>query len=161
MDRIVGLCKQYRYVVLVLLIGVGLMLIPSGEDAEAVTQPQPEDAAVPSMEERLASILSQIDGVGRTSVLLTIAAGAETLYEQDEDSTTGADSATHRVETILVTGSDREEKGLIRQINPPIYQGAIIICQGGDSPAIRLAVVDAVSKATGLTADKITVLKMK
>ena len=49
----------------------------------------------------------------------------------------------------------------MRQVNPPTYLGAIIICEGADDANIRLAVVDAVSKVTGLGANRISVLKMK
>lgn len=161
MDRIVRFCSQYRYVLLVFLVGICLMLLPGGdpkeEQPEAILQTVTEE----SLESRLATILSQMEGVGKTQVLLTIAAGEQTLYVQDENQSTGSDSGTYRSETILVTGTDREEGGLVRQVIPPTYQGAIVVCQGGDSAAIRLAVVEAVSKATGLSADKITVLKMK
>ena len=61
----------------------------------------------------------------------------------------------------MVTGSDRSEKGLVRQINPPEYLGAVVLCQGADNAAVKLAIVEAVSKATGLSTDRITVLKMK
>ena len=43
----------------------------------------------------------------------------------------------------------------------PVYQGAIILCQGADSPSVRLAITQAVSKVTGLPTDRIAVLKMK
>ena len=44
MDRIVALLKQYRYGVLVLLIGLGLMLLPeSGQD----THPEAEVTSIP------------------------------------------------------------------------------------------------------------------
>jgi stage III sporulation protein AG len=36
-----------------------------------------------------------------------------------------------------------------------------VICQGAADPAVRLAVVEAVADATGLGADRISVLKMK
>jgi len=39
--------------------------------------------------------------------------------------------------------------------------GAVIVCQGADDPQVRLSIVDAVSKVTGLGSDKISVLKMK
>jgi len=42
-----------------------------------------------------------------------------------------------------------------------LYRGAVVVCQGGDNASVRLAVVEAVSNATGLTSDRITVLKMK
>lgn len=161
MDRIIGYIKQYRYVALVLVIGLGLMLLPSGEDNES--QPDIQEVSHPeqTLEEKLAQILSQMDGVGKTQVMLTIAAGEETLYEWNEDISTGQETGTSRREVVIVTDESRKEQGLVQQVLPPTYQGAIIVCQGGDSAAVRLAVVEAVSNVTGLTADKITVVKMK
>ena len=62
---------------------------------------------------------------------------------------------------MIITDSDRKEEGLITQVDPPVYQGAIIVCQGADRGAVRLAIVEAVSRVTGLGADRISVLKMK
>ena len=63
--------------------------------------------------------------------------------------------------TVIVTDSQRCESGLIRQINPAAYKGAIVVCQGADSSAVRLAITQAVAKITGLGTDNICVLKMK
>jgi stage III sporulation protein AG len=41
----------------------------------------------------------------------------------------------------------------------PAYQGAVIVCQGADNSAVRLAVSEAVSALTGLSSDKISILK--
>ena len=49
----------------------------------------------------------------------------------------------------------------VQQVLPESYRGAIVVCQGADSPAVKLAIVEAVSRATGLGADSISVLKMK
>ena len=160
MDRIIQWIKQYRYVALILLIGMGLMLLPEGKGEKAVSVPE----AVPlesSTEEKLAQILSRMEGAGNVEVLLTIASGAETLYESDEDLSTGDTGGTERREVVVITDAQRNEQGLVQQVNPPTYQGAVILCQGADSPAVRLSIVEAVCDATGLSADKITVLKMK
>ena len=61
----------------------------------------------------------------------------------------------------MITDSGRNQTGLIRQINPPVYLGAVIVCQGGDKPAVKLAVAEAVSRVTGLRSHQIVVLKMK
>ena len=62
---------------------------------------------------------------------------------------------------MIVSDSARAESGLVQQILPPTYQGAVILCQGADSAAVRLALIEAVSNATGLSSDRISVLKMK
>lgn len=156
MERFIALLKQYRYGVLILVLGIGLMLMPtSGEskEAPAVTEMvQTEDLAA-----SLERVLSKMDGVGKVSVLLTQAEGEITIYQTDTDRS----GESIREDTVLTADSSRSETGLIRQILPPTYQGAVIVCQGGDRAAVKLAIVNAVSAVTGLTSDRITVVKMK
>lgn len=153
--------KKYRYVVLVLLAGIVLMALPEKEETPAA-QPQTVIAQdQPELQEALANILSQIAGAGRVEVLLTQAAGEQIIYQTDEDRSTGDGTSDIRRETVLITGANREETGLIKQVNPPAYQGAIVLCQGADSANIRLSIVEAVMSVTGLSSDRITVLKMK
>ena len=151
--------KKYRYVLLVLAVGLVLMALP-GRTNNKQSAPAPEPtAAAESMEERLEKILTQIDGVGRAKVLLTEASGAETVYQTDGESYENSDR--RRTQTVIISNGSREASGLIRSVNPPAYLGAVVVCQGGNLPAVKLAVVEAVANATGLSADRITVLKMK
>lgn len=149
--------KQYWYVLLVLIIGIGLMLLPT-EDANintAASKPQSEPV---TLQEELEQILSQIRGAGKVKVLLTESSGTQTVYQTDQDQR-GQDSASNK--TVIVTDSNRNQNGLIHRIDPPVYLGAVIVCQGGDSAAVKLAIVEAVASVTGLSTDRITVLKMK
>lgn len=40
-------------------------------------------------------------------------------------------------------------------------QGCVVVCEGADSPAVRLDVTSAVTAYTGLGSDRISVMKMK
>lgn len=148
--------KKYRYVALVLLLGVFLMTFPQKQKEQSPSTQQ-QVTAVSDLEEQLEEILCHLDGAGKVRVLLTRASGEETVYQTDADR--GSDDL--RTETVILNGSDREETGLIRQINPPRYLGAVVLCQGADNAAVKLSLVQAVATATGLTSDKISVLKMK
>lgn len=139
--------RKYRYVLLVLAAGIVLMLLPSQREEQA--QATVPEAAMADMEARLEQILSRIDGAGEVAVMLTEAYGEEVVYQTDGE------------DTVLVTDSARSEQGLIRTRHPPRYRGAIVVCTGAGSPAVRLAMVEAVSNITGLGSDKITVLKME
>ena len=110
-----------------------------------------------TLQEELEQILSKIKGAGKVQVLLTEFRGTETVFQEDTDRADTSD----RSDTVILTGSDREEEGLIRQINPPVYLGALIVCQGGDDPSVKLAIVEAVMRLTGLRSTEISVLKMK
>lgn len=160
-EKAKALLGKYKYAALILGLGIFLMLLPEGED-RPVQQEAPAVQTQPStMAEELEEILSQISGVGKVKVMLTEAAGAETVYQTDEDRSSASDSENVRVDTVIITDASRTESGLVRTIVPPVYLGAIIVCQGGDSPAVRLAVVEAVSNVTGIGSDRITVEKMK
>ena len=151
-----------RAVALVVLVGVLLMLLPTGK-TEAQQPQQQETVSEPreSLETRLEQILSQVSGAGNVRVLLTQERGETSVYQLDRQEVTDGDRREIRQDTITVTGSDRQQEGLLTQVEAPRYRGAVIVCQGGDNPTVRLSVVEAVSGATGLPSNRITVLKMK
>ncbi len=148
--------RKYKHVLLVILAGVILMALPTGtpeESAAPQAEPQTQD-----LEGELSDLLSLIQGAGKVRVLLTERNGAETWYQSDVDTSASGDK---KQDTVLYTDGSRAEAGLVRRIDPPVYQGAVVLCQGADSAAVRLAIVEAVANATGLTTDQISVLKMK
>ncbi len=146
------------------MVGILLMLMPTGtrqSKQEVTIQSAAMETAADSMEERLAEILSQVAGAGKVQVLLTEATGAQTFYQENRDSTEGNQNKSTRTDTVILSDSSRGQTGLVSQINPPTYLGAIVLCQGADQSAVRLAITEAVANATGLGYHKISVLKMK
>lgn len=158
MRSVLEFLKKYKYAAIILLAGIALMLIPASEEKDEITVPVCQE---PSLQDSLEKILTEIYGAGKVSVLLTQSAGEETLFQENRDVSLEEGRENNRIETVLVSGTGREEAGLIRQVNAPVYRGAVIVCQGADNAAVRLAVVEAVKSATGLTTDHISVLKMK
>lgn len=155
-QRVKEAVHKYRYILLVLLVGLLLMMLPEQTEAEtqAITVTQEPGT---STQEELEDILSRIKGAGKVQVLLTEYRGSETVFQSDTDRS--GDSI--RNDTVILSQSDRAQEGLVRQVNPPVYQGALIVCQGGDVPTVKLAIVEAVMSVTGLRSTEITVLKMK
>lgn len=155
-EEIRAFFKKSRAAVLVLLCGIVLMCLPSGKKDTQAAQPA-ETVHDQTMEEALEEILSQVAGAGSVRVLLS-GQTSETTHFQTDDT---QDGESLRRETVLSTGDNRVQTALVRQTEAPTYRGAVIVCQGADSPAVRLAIVEAVAAATGLTTNRITVLKMK
>ena len=156
-----SLFDKYKFILLIIAVGVMLMLFPSkkttSENTDSISAPVIQD----NPEAALAEILSRIKGAGRVEVMLTVSQGEQILYQTDSDLSEDQNSLTNRSDTVIVTGADRLQNGLVKQVIPPVYQGAIIVCDGADDPAVRLNIVAAVSRSTGLGADRISVLKMK
>lgn len=157
LQKIKDLLGKYKYVLLIIAVGIVLMMWPDNSSINDELQSESASIVQPDTEELLETILCKIKGAGRVEVMLTTARGSETIYQLDTDQS--ENQARH--DTVIVTGADRAQSGLITQINPPLYQGAIVVCDGADDPTVRLNIVEAVSKATGLGASSISVLKMK
>lgn len=152
--------KPYRYPLAVVLAGLLLMQLPMKRPA-----PPPNDTPKIVPEESdarcLEQILGQICGVGSVRVLLMEKEGREVIFQQDEDISQGDNTSSVRRDTMTVEGAEHREEALVRQVIPAVYQGAIVVCQGADDPVVRLQLTQAVSRITGLGADRISVLKMK
>ena len=145
---------KYKYALLILAVGLFLMTFPQTKtDSDML----PEVAVTEDMtlEQRLSAILSHIEGVGEVQVLLTEARGMESVYQTDS-----ASGGEGRMETVIIRDDSRSEFGLVRQMISPVYQGAIVVCQGGGNASVRLAVMEAVANVTGISSSRITVLKM-
>ena len=146
---------KYKFVILILLVGVGLMLIPTGNKKEKPVESVAEQASQQqTLADELEEILTNIQGAGRVQVMLTKRAGEQTVYQTDTP-------ATDRQDTVIITDEDRAQGGLVQQIIAPTYRGAIILCEGAESASVCLAITEAVSKVTGLDSSQISVLKMK
>lgn len=161
-DKVKILLKKYKFVLLILGIGMLLMWLPSLSEASG-SKEVPDQTIENNWDisEKLEDMLEQMEGVGNVRVMLTVKSGSETKYQTDIDKDLSEKSDAIKEETIIITDSQRNEMGLIKQILSPVYQGAIVICQGADSPVVRLRITEAVGKLTGLGADQIAILKME
>ena len=157
-QRLLELWNRYKYVLLVGLIGVGLLLLPTSEKKKANDAPIQQTQPQETLQQQLEQLLGQLQGAGKVRLLLTTAQGERYIYQTDSNA---GQNGELRLETVIISGADREETPVLLQTVGPVYQGAVILCQGAADASVRLAIVEAVSKATGLGTDKICVLKMK
>ena len=153
--KVIQWIGKYKYLALILVVGIGLMLIPNGsKTSQQATQNVLTATPTVSISKELEEILSNIQGAGKVKVMLTVKSSEQTIYQTD---TPSAD----RQDTVIITDEERAQNGLVQQIISPTYRGAIVLCQGADNASVCLAIKEAVSKVTGLDSSEISVLKMK
>lgn len=146
--------KKYRGAVLVLLCGIALMCLPRQQETKKAAVPEEQQ----TLEQALEKILSQVSGAGEVRVLLSGQLSETKRYQTDD---TQSGSGELRQETVILTGENRVQTALVRQTEAATYRGAIVVCQGAENPKVALSVVQAVAAVTGLSTNRITVLKMK
>ncbi len=157
------LLDQYKYVLIVIAVGVVLLLWPSGEGkeshrAEAGAQSVQETFDLAALEEKLSQTLSQVEGAGKVSVTLTVKSGMEQVLASDRSTSVTDRGSSVEEETVLVNSGSGQEAVLLMQ-RYPTFQGALVVCEGGDNAEIRLLMARAVSALTGIGTDRITVCK--
>lgn len=140
-----------KFILAALALGLVLLLLPSGGSAKRESGMGETPAfSLEAEEKRLCAALSKISGVGRVEAVLTLKATAAREVASDGG----------RDEVVTVqTGSGTQDAVTLRHLYPE-YQGALIVCDGGASPSVKLAVTEAVASLTGLGTDRITVAKM-
>lgn len=165
LEKWTGLLKKYRLAALVVLLGVVLMLLPTGGKAQTSGDGGEtlwETFSLEETEKRMAEVLGAIDGVGRVRIMLTLRASSTLRLAEDSSLSDSSSGQTKQEKQVLTVnrGSGRQEVVVTQQLYPT-YQGAVVVCEGAGSSSVRLAVVNAVSVLTGLSSDRISVVKWK
>lgn len=143
---------------LLLLAGLLLLLLPGGgEEGEAEQEQGSWNYSLEETEARLAQTLSKIDGAGEVTVMLTVQDSPRKVLAEDRDQ----EERGERSETVVLSrGSSLQETVTVQEVLPR-YQGALLVCPGGDDPEVRLKLTEATAALTGLGSDKISISKGK
>ena len=153
------LWKKYKFVLLVVLVGIILMLLPvssqTKETEENKSQIPQESFDLAAMEQRMEEVLGKIDGVGKLRLMLTLQSGTRLTLAED----TQRDQDRTQLEIVTLNRGSGNQEIVITNRFYPVYQGAVVVCQGADSSAVRLAITETVQALTGLPSDRIRVAK--
>ena len=152
------LLGKYRTALLVLAVGVFLMLLPTGSHGDDREQAPAAGEAVfdlEAFERRLEQTLSNIEGAGKARVMLSVKSDGRQVLAQNVEQDGERTSST----TVTVgRGSGNQEVVALQKLGPQ-FQGAVVVCPGGDDPQVRLALAQAVGAVTGLGSNRISICK--
>ena len=148
------------------LLLVLLLLLPQNEkaaDSGSATPSAAENFDREALQNEMEDILSSLDGVGKLSLMLTVEGGGAYELAQDETASLKArgeevDEQTRKTETVVL-GSGTSAEVVVTHSRYPRFVGALIVCEGGDRADVQLKVTQAVSALTGLSSERISVVK--
>ena len=122
------------------------------------------------LEDKLEDILSKIQGVGKTKVLITYSktssivpiysesASTTTMEETDSSGGTRKQETASTNRDVVIDGKN----DVIKQtVVLPKVEGAIIIAEGGGNAEIKSNIIQAVAAVTGVATYKVQVFQMK
>ncbi len=157
------------------LLGVLLIIGGNGKTDVQTKVVQAETEAEEyrcNIENNLSDILTQIDGVGKVKVMVTIESGEETVYARQEKTTDDTQEvfnnsqnqksrkSTYQNEFVMVARGG-EKNALVEKVLQPSVQGVVVVCRGADDINVVSNVTNAVSVALNLPTNRICVIKMQ
>ena len=144
------------------------------EKTETKTESTASASGEISLEDRLKSILSKVDGAGRVDVLITVKSGKEIIAATEqirEDTATDETAANgdkrnitsgkEESKYVILENSDGSDRPLILKELEPEIEGVIIVAEGGGDIIVKNGLISAANAALGVPTHKIEVLKMK
>lgn len=159
---IIEVWKRYKFVAMILFAGLVLMMLPSGNDSGRTEQEKQEEIySLAQTEHRLEEILKNMQGVGQVDVMLTLKSGSTLELAKDSSLSIRDEETKRESDVVTISGGGGSEEVVITQQRYPIYQGAVVVCEGGSNSSVRLAVIEAVSVLTGLGSDRISIVQWK
>lgn len=125
------------------------------------------------MEEELEALLSQMEGVGKVKVMVTLNGGSETVVEKDvpqvqsqveEKDATGGNRTTKEntweESTVYIQKDGDSIPYVVKELTPQV-EGVCVIAQGGGNGTVAKNISEAVQALFSIEAHKIKVMKMK
>ena len=112
-----------------------------------------ETAYREQLETQLTELIEQLDGAGKTVVMVTLESGEETIYAVDTQSGQMQNQETH---VLLEDGSALEETTYL-----PAVCGVAVVCDGGGDVRVAARITELVRALLNLSANRICVEQRK
>lgn len=179
--------RRIENLVIILIVGIIIIIVASsftsdGKNKKNTQEPKGEialitnepDDKIKKLEQRLESILSEIEGAGTVKVMVTGITDGEVVHaynqieensvteEKDNTDRTGrTDEYRREQEMVFMEANAGGRVPVIIKSYEPEIKGVVVVADGAGSSIIRQNIKDAVTALTGLPAHKINVLKRK
>lgn len=164
--------NRVRLLVAVGLLGMGLILcseLLAGEEPKksepAMKQPEQQNAqqSEQQLQQRLEEIISQIDGVGECSVMLTFEESERSVYavedsvSQEQDRQTNSGSSSSQKRLVLIEDGEGGNQPVLEKTVRPQVNGVVVVCQGAKSMTVCQQVTEAVTTVLGIRSTQVCV----
>ena len=130
--------KLRKIIIIAGALGIALIMLPGFFSSGNTKSDNDESFSVSSyssnIQRELESLISDIQGAGKTRVLLTMENSAEYVY---------LENGTTKTKAI-----------------EPRVRGVLVICEGGDDPVAVGRITEAVTKALDISAAKVCISKL-
>lgn len=169
-------------ILILFLAGVLLLVIslPTNDEEVQVEESEGQETVdmtelseIGYLEKHLQEILSQVEGIGQTEVMITVKSDGKSIVEKDTEQTK-REEENGEGESVVRSKEDSSNESTIYQKDAkgnetpyvsekmkPEIEGVLVIAQGAGDSVKAAEITEAVMALFGVEAHKIKVMKMK
>lgn len=171
LGRLFRSAERTRLLILLGLISMGMIfcseLFSASKSQEGPTPPVcrqevlSSEAYIQSMEQRLREILSQIDGVGECSVMVTLKESSRRIFASEDktsqEKSDGRFDLSSEKRLVLLEDKSGAEYPVVETTLSPQIKGVMIVCKGAKSAKVCQQVTEAVTTVLGIRSIQVCV----
>ena len=168
--------KGRKILIIIGIVGIILILLseflPASSNNNTKTQVFSSKQYTQDLENQLATLVSGIEGAGKTNVMVTLEDSGDNVYAVQENKNTDTtqnvqgSSVTENQQTdqtdqqyIIIDDSNGGQQALLQTQTEPKVQGVVVVCEGGDDPVVVQRIIDTITVALDIPSNQVCVTK--
>ena len=165
-ERICHQDRVWRNLLVVGLAGI-LLIAVSGltprrkQTTDSVAVTLAESQVEQALEQRITTLLREVEGVGSCRVMVTLECGEQMVYAAHTVSAEEADGSASFNETYLMVETSAGPAGLLITRLQPLVKGVAVVCDGGGNDTVRQRVIQVVSTAFHISERRVCVVQQE
>jgi stage III sporulation protein AG len=146
--------KSVKHIEIIVAVVLGAIILliyfstfTGGNSGNATYQETNTSEYIAVLEDKLASVIGKIQGVGNVSVMLTLASGPEYVYATSQEEKTNTNTSNGSTTTSTTVTSEpiiiSNEALIVKEIMPKIG-GVVVVAGGAGNTKVKLEILKAI-----------------
>ncbi|MBQ4572638.1 MAG: hypothetical protein IJA80_05125 [Clostridia bacterium] len=156
--------------IVILIVGfLGIVLLFFSEiffqedDVEEIETYNTDEEYCIYLENKIQSYIENIDGAGKTEVIITLSETTEYIYATDDKdvrkNNTNSDDATIEKDYVIIENDNNDVGLLIKTIEPKV-RGVAVSCEGGDNTKVQQQIFSTIEALLDISTSNISISKL-
>ncbi len=166
--KFLGQIKNTKLLVIIFIVGIVLILLPSGNgkgSKEVVLKEDSVEIFKQTMEKELEDALSSVKGAGKVQVLINLDDSGESFVaadEKSEENISGEENTESFEKNYVLKNDDGGgQSPIVLRKSMPKISGILVIAEGAENERIKNELTLAVKAISGVRAHRVYVLPKK
>ena len=162
-----NLDKKTIFILLIGFLGISLLFLSEiffqKDDVEESETYNTDEEYCIYLENKIQSYIENIDGAGKTKVIITLSETTEYIYATDDKdvrkNNTNSDDSTLEKEYVIIENNNSDVGLLIKTIEPKV-RGVAVSCEGGDNTKVQQQIYSTIEALLDISTSDISISKL-